>query len=73
MLLNPFSNAFPFLGNQHAQFDLTALPDSNWVGSELFPEWIKDTGDQDWTFDTAWSDGIDRLFLPQSVWSELFR
>lgn len=65
-LLNPFANPFPFLGNNHAQFDMQALPDSNWVGSELFPDWIKtDTGEQDWTFDTAFDMGIDRLFLPQ--------
>ncbi|ORY92446.1 hypothetical protein BCR35DRAFT_297856 [Leucosporidium creatinivorum] len=67
-LLNPFANPFPFLGNNHAQFDMQALPDSNWVGSELFPEWIKtDTGEQDWSFESAFDYGIDRLFLPQ--WS----
>lgn len=68
--LTPFGasagSMFPFLGNNHAQFDLQALPDSNWVGSELFPEWIKaDAGEQDWSFGTALDDGIDRLFLPQ--------
>lgn len=67
-LLTPFANPFPFLGNNHVQFDMQALPNSDWVGSELFPEWIKtDTGEQDWTFGTAFDEGIDRLFLPQCV------
>lgn len=29
--------AFPFL-NQQSGFDISALPNSDWVGAELFPE-----------------------------------
>ncbi|KDE03002.1 hypothetical protein MVLG_06470 [Microbotryum lychnidis-dioicae p1A1 Lamole] len=45
--------------------DLLSLPvsDSNWVGSDVLPEWLQ--GDEDWTLDSAFNDGIDRLFLPQ--------
>ncbi|KAK4048391.1 hypothetical protein OIO90_005861 [Microbotryomycetes sp. JL221] len=62
----PATFGFPSIGA--LPFDVSTLPDSSWVGSDLFPEWIKgEAEDQDWTFDTAWTDGIDRLFLPQ--WS----
>lgn len=55
---------FSYNGGNSLPFDFSALPDSNWVGSEVFPEWIKgDTSDQDWTFDAAWTDGIDRVSL----------
>ncbi|SCV67523.1 BQ2448_5134 [Microbotryum intermedium] len=45
--------------------NVLSLPvsDSNWVGSEVLPEWLQ--GDEDWTLDSAFNDGIDRLFLPQ--------
>ncbi|KAM0787476.1 hypothetical protein ACM66B_003552 [Microbotryomycetes sp. NB124-2] len=59
---------FGFSNTGILPFDVASLPNSDWVGADLFPEWIKgETSDQDWTFDSAWTDGIDRLFLPQ--WS----
>lgn len=73
-LLNPpqqLGGNFPFAGFDITSLPMSALPidDSAWVGVELYPEWLRgDAGEtQDWSFDTAWSDGIDRLFLPQYV------
>ncbi|KAK4053396.1 hypothetical protein OIV83_001560 [Microbotryomycetes sp. JL201] len=60
--------SFGFANTGTLPFDVASLPNSDWVGADLFPEWIKgETSDQDWTFDSAWTNGIDRLFLPQ--WS----